>query len=131
MDPRLANLIDEYIRAVADCVNLLAIAGAEMPDKDYEWPPEDFPYSGTLQDGREYWCHGVGCLVKSTKGRSVDFDFGENGETNGFSESRLKAFLGSNPTKFGFDSHAEMSKSFENAKPELVFSGIILYFLPT
>ena len=129
MDPRLANLIDEYIHAVSVCVDLLVDAGATRPAKDYEWPPEDFPYSGTLSDGRTYWCHGVGCAVKSTKGRTVDFDFGENGETNGFSVSRLKTFLGSNPQKFRFTSHDEMLDCFDAAKPEFVFSGYILYYL--
>ena len=131
MDSRLANLIDEYIRAVSNCLELLADAGATMPNRDYEWPPESFPPSGTLSDGREYWCHGVGCAVKSSKGRTVDFDFGENGETNGFSKSRLRTFLGSNPLKFGFNSHDEMSQCFDDATPEFVFSGIILYYLNT
>ena len=35
MDSRLANLIDEYIRAVSNCLELLADAGAAMPTRDY------------------------------------------------------------------------------------------------
>ena len=130
MDHRLANLIDEYIREVAFCVDLLIEVGASRPTRDFEWPPANFPPSGTLSDGRKYWCHGVGCAVRSQLGRTVDFDFGNNGETNGFSLSRLKTFLGSNPRKFQFSSHQELADCFEAALPEFVFSGYILYFLP-
>jgi len=129
MDPRLAKLISSYQEAVAECVHFLVDAGATLPAKDYEWPPEEFPPTGTLSDGREYFCHGVGCAVRSQKGHSVDFDFGENGEIDGFDQSRLLAFIGSTPQKFGFESRDEIIRSFEAAKPEFAFSGFILYHL--
>ncbi len=130
MDQRLRKLIDSYIHAVAECVDQLSVAGAVLPLKDYEWPPEHFEPSGTLPDGRSYWCHGVGCAVKSTKGRTVDFDFGENGEINGFSISRLLTYVGDRPEKFGFGSREEISVIFNDAIAEFRFSGYILYYLP-
>ncbi len=130
MDPRLLKLIASYTDAVAECVAQLATAGAKLPSKDYEWPPEGFDPSGTLPDGRTYWCHGVGCAVKSKKGRTVDFDFGENGETNGFSISRLLTFVGDRPEKFGFASRDQVSAIFNDAIDEFRFSGYILYYLP-
>lgn len=129
MDPRLRKLIDSYIDAVAGCVAQLVIAGARLPSKDYEWPPGDFEPSGTLPDGRTYRCHGVGCEIKSTKGLTVDFDFGENGEIDGFSISRLLIFVGDKPNQYGFASRDEVSVAFNDAISEFHFSGHILYCL--
>lgn len=129
MDQRLRHLIDSYIAAVAECVEQLVVASAKLPAKDYEWPPENFAPSGRLPDGRTYWCHGVGCAVKSTEGQTVDFDFGENGEISGFSISRLLTFVGDKPKKFGFITHEEISATFNNAISGFRFSGNILYYL--
>ena len=129
MDPRLKKLIDAYLVAVADCVQQLCAAGAKLPARDYEWPANDFEPSGTLPDGRTYRCHGVGCAIKATKGRTVDFDFGENGEFNGFSISRLLTFVGSTPGKFDFASREEISESFHEAISSFRFSEYILYYL--
>ena len=128
MDPRLHKLIDTYVAAVAECVQQLVAAGAKLPAKNYEWPPEGFERSGILPDGRHYMCHGIGCVVRSTKGRAVDFDFGENGEVNGFSISRLLLFVGDRPDKFDFSSREEISESFQEAISEFQFSGYIHYY---
>jgi hypothetical protein len=129
MDLRLRKLLDSYIDAVAECVDQLVIAGAKLPSKDYEWPPDGFKPSGKLPDGRTYRCHGVGCEIKSTKGRLVDFDFGENGEIGGFSLSPLLKFVGDKPKKYGFASRDEISVAFNDAITEFHFSGYTLYYL--
>lgn len=90
----------------------------------------DFPPSGKLADGRDYQVHGVGCCVRS-KGRTIDFDFGANGEIDGFCVYRLSTFLGANPRKFGFTSHAEMQEHFRAAIPGFRSSGDRLYYLDT
>lgn len=96
---------------------------------DHERPPEDFEPSGSLRDGRSSQCHGVGCAVRSTKGRTVDFDFGENGEINGFSIPRLLPFVADRPAKFGFASREEVCATFDDAIEEFHFSGCNLYYL--
>lgn len=129
MDIRLEELISSYQKAVAECVELLREAGAKSPRFAYEWTLMDFPKTGTLADGREYLCHGIGCRVRSQKGRVVDFDFGKDGEINGFNHSRLQCYMGSSPLKFGFNSHDEMKKVFEIAKQEFRYSDHNLYYL--
>jgi hypothetical protein len=129
MDSRLANLIASYQAAVAECVQALVDAGATLPTRDYEWPPGGFPAIGKLPDGRDYFCHGVGCAVRSRRGRTVDFDFGENGEIDGFDKTRLLTFVGATPQKYGFETRDEISDSFDAAKSEFAFSGYILYHL--
>jgi hypothetical protein len=130
MDRRLFRLIRDYQSAVRECVEALVEIGAPRPNSTFEWTTSDFPGKGKLKDGRDYMVHGFGCAVRS-KGRSADFDFGEYGEIDGFDESRLRGFLGSNPRKFGFDSLDEMKTCFQTAKEagEFVFSGYILYYL--
>lgn len=129
MDPRLANLISSYQTAVAECVVALADAGATLPTRDYDWPPDGFPTTGKLPDGRDYFCHGIGCAVRSEKGRTVDFDFGENGQIDGFDLSGLLTYVGATPQHFGFETREEIAANFEAANSELAFSGSILYYL--
>jgi hypothetical protein len=130
MDCRLFKLICRYQSAVKECVEALVEIGASRPNSIFEWTTSDFARRGKLKDGRDYMVHGFGCAVRS-KGRSVDFDFGEHGEIDGFDEWRLGKFLGSNPRKFGFNSIDEMRSCFQAAKEagEFIYSGYTLYYL--
>lgn len=130
MDSRLVILITSYQEAVAECVQALVDSGATLPTRDYEWPPEGLAAGGKLLDGRDYFCHGFGGAVRLRNGRIVDFDFGENGEIDGFDKSRLLKFVGTTSQEFGFESCDEIDVSFEAAKSEFTFSGYILYYLP-
>ena len=130
MDGRLRQLITAYQRAVAECVGLLVAIGAPRPKSTSDWTTADFPGRGKFPDGREYFVHGIGCAIRS-RTATVDFDFGDRGEINGFDESRLVSFLGTNPQEHGFATHDEMRQCFRKAKDdgEFAFSGYILYYL--
>lgn len=111
------------------CVDLLVDVGVIRLIKDYEWLFEDFLYLGILSDGCEYWCYGVGCVVKLLKGCIVDFDFGENGEIIGFFVFCLKRFFGFNFRRYEFSLYEEMCDCFEVLILEFVFLGYIFYYL--
>ena len=93
MDHRLAKLIADYIASVSEAVKLLESAGFERPKSNTEWACNEIPQIGVLPGGIKYFKHGYGCAVHLDSG-GVDFDFGENGEINGFDIWRLSGFAG-------------------------------------
>ena len=74
--------------------------------------------------------HGYGCAVQ-LPGGSVDFDFGEHGQTDGFDTWCLSSFADERLTEYGFASEVELTRTFEQAvaAEELQYSGSILYYL--
>ncbi|WP_208861844.1 DUF6896 domain-containing protein [Duganella sacchari] len=74
----------------------------------------DIPGSGVLACGIKYHKHGAGCEVQLDTGK-VDFDFGENGEIDGFDLWRLAHFTRDRLPCFGFDSAEQIEKSFDAA----------------
>ena len=90
----------------------------------------DIPQLGKLIGGIPYFKHGFGCKVKLPRG-AVDFDFGEQGQINGFDLWRLLDFAGSRLFKYGFSSEAALKQCFEDEEKagRLVYSGYILYYL--
>ena len=96
-----------------------------------EWVGYDVPGSGPLSDGGKYIIHGYGCAVHSPTVR-VDFDFGAEGQINGFDWSRLLRFAGGKLTKrYGISGESELRSIFDDAcnSRELVASGYILWYL--
>ena len=67
----------------------------------------------------------------ATAARSVDFDFGEHGEIDGFDAWRLVGFAGSRLSEYGFPSEASLNECFkaEVAAGSLVYSGYILHYI--
>lgn len=91
MNVNLASLIDAYQSAVRDAVNLMYASGIEAPESNTAWACSGVPQVSELLGGVRYFKHGFGCAVHLPSG-TVDFDFGEHGEINGFDLSRLQAF---------------------------------------
>jgi len=77
-----------------------------------------------------YFKHGYGCAVFLPSGK-VDFDFGSEGQINGFDLWRLTNFAGKRLKDYGFPSEASIQAAFQSAveSGEIVASEYILYYL--
>jgi len=58
--------------------------------------------------------HGIGMEI-NINGTKIDFDFGENGEFNGFDSWRLFNFIETNKIKSTISTEEEMKELLENA----------------
>ena len=130
MDSRLATLINDYISAVSFAVILLEQNGIARPESNTAWACNGIPQIGILQEGVKSFKHGYGCAVH-LKSAPVDFDFGENGEIDGFDIWRLAGFAKGRLDQYGFKSEKELDVCFkaEIDAGSLVYSGYILYYL--
>ena len=130
MDNHLARLISDYQASVRAAVELLQQSGIPLPATDADWAATDIPQRGELDGGIPYFKHGYGCAVRLPAG-SVDFDFGEHGEIDGFDAWRLVGFAGSRLSEYGFPSEASLNECFkaEVAAGSLVYSGYILHYI--
>lgn len=102
MDERLAQLISDYQRAVGTAVLLMSESGIEIPSNIHDLLNLDIPAQGELNGGIRYFKHGYGCWVHLPEGE-VDFDFGQQGEIDGFDEWRLWEFCRHRPNTYAFD----------------------------
>ena len=130
MDDRLRPLIDEYKATVARAVAALEATGIPRPSSTTEWVGYDVPGRGELAGGGEYFIHGFGCAVRRPD-KSVDFDFGDDGQIDGFDWSRLLSFAGSKLAKrYGIRDDIELRALIDDAHAsgDLVHSGCILSY---
>jgi hypothetical protein len=130
MDSRLSTLVSDYQAAVRQAVELLVASGIERPTSNDSWAGLDIPHRGELNGQIRYFKHGYGCAVRFPS-NAVDFDFGSNGEIDGFDAWRLVGFAGTRLGAYGFSSEAELKATFTAAvdRGELCFSGYLLYYL--
>lgn len=130
MDKKLKKLISGYQASVRTAVELIASSGLPLPVTSRSWAEADIPAHGELVGGVSYCKHGNGCLVDLPSG-SVDFDFGELGEIDGFDSWRLTKFAGSELAKYGFETKSAFETSFEGAvtSGEFFSPGNTLYYL--
>jgi len=131
MDPRLFPLVVDYQRAVAKRFEQLRTElGIEAPKSDIEWAANGIAGRGRLSDGAEFFKHGYGCAIKYAGG-AVDFDFGREGEIDGFDASRLWDFAEATNRSYGFSGFKDVDTAVKKAAAEgsLRFSGYILYYL--
>ncbi|WP_339100302.1 hypothetical protein WKQ99_19585 [Pseudomonas atacamensis] len=63
------------------------------------WRTEAIKRCGKVTRGVKYELHGIGCRINLSTG-SVDFDYGPNGEINGFDVWRLYNFARERPSKY-------------------------------
>ncbi|WP_323168557.1 DUF6896 domain-containing protein [Pseudomonas atacamensis] len=63
------------------------------------WRTEAIKRCGRVTRGVKYELHGIGCRINLSTG-SVDFDYGPNGEINGFDVWRLYNFARERPSKY-------------------------------
>ncbi len=126
----LKKLIRDYKLQVADAVSQLEASGISRPTSLVDWVTRDIPQTGTLADGSLYFKHGYGCAVRSASG-AIDFDFGENGEIDGFEPHRLSNFAGKRLVDYGFRSERDVKSAVARAEAagHIRFSGDILYYV--
>ena len=129
MNQHLVRLISDYQESVRHAIELLEKSGVPRPVTNTEWVGLDIAHVGKLEGGFSYRKHGYGCEVDLPGGR-VDFDFGENGEIDGFDTWRLCGFAGKRLATYGFSNEAELKTSFDDAVSagSLVYSGYLLYY---
>jgi hypothetical protein len=130
MDSRLFTLVNDYQAVVRRAVELLAASGIELPTSNTSWAGLDIPQNGELNGQIRYYKHGYGCAVYFPN-EVVDFDFGANGEIDGFDAWRLLGFAGARLCRYGFSSEEELKSAFNVAVQcgDLQFSGYLLYYL--
>ena len=131
MNENLAKLISDYQASVRCAVQIMQISGINLPKSNIDWAFTHISQRGEQEGGVSFFKHGFGCEVKLPSGSSVDFDFGANGEIDGFDVWRLTRFAGSRLSEYGFASAASLNECFndEIAAGRLVYSGYILYYL--
>lgn len=125
----LQRLIGDYQAVVARrFTQLRAELGFEAPKSNTDWACNGLEQKGRLSDGTQYFKHGYGCAINGTTD-SVDFDFGANGEIDGFDASRLWGFAGASKKDYGFGSEKEIEAAIKKATAEgyLRYSGYMLY----
>ena len=114
MDKNLVRLINAFQSDVRSAVALMYRSGMTMPYSSFAWSSSNIPGSGILDGGIEYVKHGVGCEVQLRTG-TVDFDFGESGEIDGFDLWRLTRFAEDRLSSFNFDSAEQIEQAFNAA----------------
>jgi len=130
MNKHLANLISEYQASVRVATSLMHESGIPLPASRNDWVATNIPRRGELNGAIPYFKHGYGCKVGLPTG-AVDFDFGLNGEIDGFDAWRLAGFASSRLSEYGFSSEGALNEYFkaEAAAGSLVYSGYLLYYI--
>ena len=130
MDARLHKLIIAYQEKVSSALRLLRKKGIPMPFTYGDWINYELPKLSLPHDDFTIKKHGRGCTVHCAF-ETVDFDFGDQGEIDGFDLYRLISVGKDNLEKFGFSSTTEIQELFHSsiASNEIVYSGNILYYL--
>jgi hypothetical protein len=111
---RLVRLIRAYLQATGEAVAALDAAGIARPASALGWSLAGIPHEGRLIDDRRYRKHGFGCTVELPSG-SVDFDFGPEGQIDGFDAGRLAFFAKGRLEHFGYASAAQIEQDMQSA----------------
>jgi hypothetical protein len=117
MDESLRQLIDQYRSAVRHAIHLMLGAGIRLPETNMRWVSQQIPSPYPLAGEGVLRKHGFGCEVRWSGG-SVDFDFGENGEVDGFDEWRLWKYCQSNTYGSMFSTEADLKAAVQEAVNE-------------
>ncbi|WP_377707742.1 DUF6896 domain-containing protein [Pseudomonas protegens] len=132
MNPHLAHLVSDYQASIRTAVELMQQSAIPLPASNADWVGTDIPDQGELAGGIRYFKHGYGCAVHLPTA-TVSFDFGEQGEIDGVTLSRLAGFAENRLVEYGFTDEDELKHCFDNevAAGSLVYSGYILYYVAT
>ena len=114
MNQQLESLIKAFQGAVAEAISLMEESGISRPLTNTAWVEAGHQQSGILRNGVRYYKHGYGCSVHLPSG-VVSFDFGENGEIDGFDCNRLIEFAGTHSSAFGSVAREEITRAYEQA----------------
>lgn len=125
------DLINDYLREIHVFM--------KMFEKKYgrtdilrAWREDVVSQSGMVSDEVEYNLHGIGCCIMFSN-REVDFDFGQQNQTNGFDLWRLKKYLNNRADLKEQLSSDELEACFnemiENGLIKKLYKNSTLYFL--
>ena len=130
MNQNLAHLISDYQSSVRVAVDLLRQSSIPLPATNTDWAATNIAQRGELLGGVPYFKHGYGCAVRLPTG-TVDFDFGEHGEIDGFDAWRLVGFADSRLSEYGFEDEEALKLCFnaEVVAGSIAYSGYILHYL--
>ena len=104
------KVVDDYLSAVEVAISLFRQEiGETAPLK--AWHDGRLPQTGRLSDEIEYQFHGIGCLLVFSD-YEVDFDFGQEGRTDGFDLWRLTGYLSSCKDKYPGYSQEQLKHDF-------------------
>ncbi|MEM7165861.1 MAG: hypothetical protein AAF581_10375 [Planctomycetota bacterium] len=131
MESSLAQLIADFQRRAAQAVALLQSAGVDLPESNLAWASDARP-PAELPGGFRCRKHGFGCVV-SGPDWCVDFDFGEEGQFDGFDAWRLFWFAQRANGHYDFETLADMRTAVEAATTEgaLTRKGQMWYLVPS
>ncbi len=90
-------LINDFISMVESSTRIFEL---KFGTRDIRrlWRTNAIKRRGRVTRGAKYELHGIGCRINLSTG-SVDFDYGPNGEINGFDAWRLYNFARERPSK--------------------------------
>lgn len=131
MDNKLESLIDDYLVAVAQVVAALVDYGVcERPLSRTNWITNGMDIKGELGNAGTYQKRGYGCIV-DYQGLVIDFEFGEQGESDGFDIAKLISYLDLNGRKNPFSTPKALNAAFKEAILEQSITGAenSLYYL--
>jgi hypothetical protein len=120
----LIRLIHEYQSKVQEAVELFErYKRLQRPRYPLDWTFSGISRSGYLDSQCQisYFLHGYGCCVNWSSSR-VDWDFGEEGQIDGFDVWRLHDFVEGGTQNFPeFQDEGVLQAVFEDAKSQGLF----------
>lgn len=135
MNSDLSQIIQKFNDAQEETCRILHdIWNMPRPITAEEWIDFRMTFNGQKERktsaSYKIFPHGVGLAFKSPE-FIIDFDFGENGESNGFDANRLFNFIESNNIISNYNSADEIKRDIDAGvhTGEIVYSGYINYYL--
>ncbi len=135
MKPELLNAIRKFNDAQEEtCKILHDVWGMPRPISAEEWIDWRMTFNGQKErktsGDYKIFPHGFGLAFKSPT-FVIDFDFGENGEANGFDPFRLFNFLNSNNIDSSYKSVDEIKNDiqYEVENGNINYSGYLNFYL--
>jgi hypothetical protein len=131
---RFIQLIYEYQFRVKEAIDLFdRYKGLKQPKHPLEWQVSGISQTGYLDSDSKmfYFLHGDGCCVHLPSGR-VDWDFGIDGQIDGFDLFRLDEFVDKGTENFPeFRDKQKLKAVFSEAESKglILQSDYILYYL--
>lgn len=128
---RIVSLFNEAQNKVVEILKQKWNIKTPISSHDWvEWRVEALNNKTLMSiEGIQIYPHGHGLWFQNNE-FNIDFDFGENGEYNGFDSNRIYHFLESNKIETSIESEKRLMKilEFEYTNERLIFSGYINYY---
>jgi len=115
MNAALRILIEDFVTTTAKrFAQLQRELAVSAPTSRIDWATNAMKKKGTLSDGATFSKHGAGVRIVG-KSDTIDFDFGDRGEIDGFDAWRLSEFVRGSPTKHSLSTPREIQGALDSA----------------